>query len=46
MLDGRLARGLADVDVFGRLGVSTASAWSVCLDRWVTDEAKVGGSGC
>ena len=31
MLDGRLICGLVGVDVFGRLGVSTVSAWSVLL---------------
>ena len=33
-------------DELGRLAPSTASAWSVCLDRWATDVAGVGGLGC
>jgi len=33
-------------DELGRLAPSTASAWSVCLDRWAADVAEVGGLGC
>ncbi len=33
-------------DELGRLAPSTASAWSVCLDRWAVDVAGVGGLGC
>ena len=33
-------------DELGRLAASTASAWSVCLDRWAVDVAGVGGLGC
>ena len=33
-------------DICGHLAVSTVSAWSVCLDRWATDMAGVGGLGC
>jgi hypothetical protein len=44
-LRGRIA-GEKSWDVLGRLAPSTACAWSVCLDRWATDAAKVGGVGC
>jgi hypothetical protein len=33
-------------DIWGHLAPSTACAWSVCLDRWATDVAGVGGLGC
>jgi hypothetical protein len=44
-LRGRFADGTA-WDELGHLGPSTACAWSVCLDRWATDVAGVGGLGC
>jgi hypothetical protein len=34
MLGKRLVRGPGRADVFGRLGVSTASAWSVLLSMF------------
>ena len=44
-LRGRFAGGTSWDDL-GRLAPSTACAWSVCLDRWATDVAGVGGLGC
>jgi hypothetical protein len=44
-----LSRRVADGtswDELGRLALSTACAWSVCLDRWAADVAGVGGLGC
>ena len=44
-LRGRIAAGTS-WDKLGRLAPSIPCAWSVCLDRWATDVAEVGGVGC
>jgi hypothetical protein len=38
--------GPSDRDIFGHLAPSTASAWSVCLDRWAVAVDRKGRSSC